>query len=346
MNFVSDNAYGASPEILAAVARAAEGTAVSYGEDALTVRVRERLAEIFEHELAAFAVVSGTAANALSLAVLCPMYGAVFCHRKSHIAVDECGAPEFFTGGGKLVLLEGEHARIGPAAIEAALGEFSAGVHSPKPAVVSITQASEMGAVYTPAQIRALADCAHGHGMALHMDGARFANAVASLGCAPADIAWRAGVDALSLGATKNGALMAEVAIFFDPARAAGFAYRQKKAGHLVSKMRFVSAQLDAYLAAGRWLDTARRANALAARLGEGLRRIAGVTLAAPVEANAVFAWMPGGMAARLRQVGARFYDWETSRDGRVLARLVCAFATPDEDVDRLLEIARASGRD
>jgi threonine aldolase len=342
MNFISDNAYGASAEILAAVTAASAETAASYGEDALTRRLQTRLGEIFEHDVAAFPVVTGTAANALILAALCPPYGAVLCHEKSHIAVDECAAPEFFTGGAKLVHLQGNGGKLTPAAVAAALSQFGGGVHSPKPSVVSITQATEMGTVYRPDEIRALADCAHGRGLKLHMDGARFANALAWLGCTSAELAWKAGVDALSFGATKNGALMAEAAIFFDPADAADFDYRRKKSGHLVSKMRFISAQLDAYLEDGRWLATAARANRLAARLAQGLSKIAGVELAHPVEANAVFAWLPDALAAKLRAGGAKFYDWEPSQNGRVMARLVCSFATPQADVERFIEIAGA----
>jgi threonine aldolase len=338
MNFISDNAYGASPEILAALVAASAGAVPSYGDDPLTARLGARLCEIFAHEVAAFPVVSGTAANALILATLCPPYGAVLCHRESHIAVDECGAPEFFTGGAKLAQLDGEGGKLTPALIADALPVFQRGVHSPKASVVSITQATEFGTVYTPEEIAALADCAHKHGMSLHMDGARFANALAHLKCAPADISWRAGVDALSFGATKNGALVAEAAIFFGDPR--DFDYRRKRAGHLVSKMRFVSAQLDAYLQDGRWLKTARRANALAAKLAEGLSRISGVTLAYPVQANTVFAYLPDATVAHLRGNGAHFYDWAPPKDGRTLARLVCAFATPEEDVDRFLALA------
>jgi threonine aldolase len=342
MNFVSDNAYGASPEILAAMNAAAAGTATSYGEDEWTARLERRVADIFEHEVAVFPVVTGTAANALILSQLCPPYGAVLTHEKSHIAVDECGAPEFFCGGAKLALLKGAGAKLEPDAVLAGAAQFSSGVHSVKPSVLSITQATELGTIYTPGEIAALAEMARGQGLRLHMDGARFANALAALKCAPAELTWRAGVDALSLGASKNGAPMAEAAIFFHRGDARDFAYRRKRAGHLVSKMRFLSAQLDAYLDGGRWLDTAARANALAARLAHGLSKTASVEIAHPVEANAVFAWLPDALARRLRDAGATFYDWEPSRNGRVMARLVCSFATPEEDVARFLAVANA----
>jgi threonine aldolase len=268
MNFSSDNAYGVWPEILGAVNEAAAGAAPSYGDDAITAKVRARLCELFEHELAVFPVISGTAANALSLATLVPAHGAIFCHGESHIAVDECGAPEFFTHGAKLVPLEGEDAKITPATIERALDHFVKGfVHHVQPAAISITQATELGTVYAPEEVAAISTLARRHGMKLHMDGARFANALAHLGCSPAETTWRAGVDVLSFGATKNGALGAEAVIFFDPAEARDFEYRRKKAGHLLSKMRFVSAQLDAYLTGTRWLSHAARANAVARKL-------------------------------------------------------------------------------
>lgn len=341
MNFVSDNAYGAAPQILASLSAANSGAETSYGEDAVTARVAGRLAAIFEHDIQVFPVVTGTAANALALAALCPPYGAVFCHKDSHIAVDECAAPEFFTGGAKLAQLEGDGAKLAPHLIEQALTRFGGGVHSPKPSVVSITQATEAGTIYKPGEIEAIAGLSHKHGMTLHMDGARFANALVSLGCTPAEMTWKVGVDALSFGATKNGALCAEAVIFFDKARAEEFEYRRKKAGHLLSKMRFISAQLEAYLQDDLWLANARRANALAKKLGDGLSTIPGVTLAHPVEANGVFVWLPKPLAARLHKQGAKFYDWVAEPE-RVMARLIMSFATPEADVARFIEIAKA----
>ena len=341
MNFASDNAYGAAPEILAALTQAATGAVPSYGDDEITARVTARLAEIFGCEVAAFPVITGTAANSLALATLAPAHGAIFCHAESHIAVDECGAPEFFSHGAKLVPLEGHGGKITPGTIAAVLPNFQRGVHSSKPSAVSITQCTELGTVYTPAEIAALAEFAHAHGMALHMDGARFANALVHLGCEPGDITWRAGVDALSFGATKNGTLGAEAVIFFGEGKAGDFEYRRKKSGHLLSKMRFVSAQLDAYLTGGLWLELAGRANALAQNLAEGLRAAKGITLAHPVEANQVFAHMPDALIERLRKAGARFYDWAPGKDGRTLVRLVTSFATPEDDVTKFIEIAR-----
>ena len=342
MNFSSDNAYGAAPEILAAVAAANDGTARSYGEDAITKKLTGRFSEIFEREVSVFPVVTGTAANSLALATLCPPHGAIFCHEESHIATDECGAPEFFSHGAKLVTLSGADAKFTPAAIEAAMPNFQRGVHSPKPSAVSITEASERGTLYKPDEIAAIAACARKHGMKLHMDGARFANALAHLKCAPAQITWKAGVDALSFGASKNGALAAEAVVFFNKEDVRDFEYRRKKAGHLISKMRFVSAQLEAYLEDGLWLALAAKANALAARLAEGLARVPGAEIANPVEANAVFARLPDAAVARLRAAGALFYDWEPSENGKTLVRLVVSFATPQAGVTRLLETLRA----
>ena len=343
MNFSSDNAYGAWPEIVAALGAAAQGAVPSYGDDSLTAKVRTRLCELFERDVAVFPVISGTAANVLALSTLVPPHGAIFCHGESHVAVDECGAAEFFTHGAKLVGLEGEDAKLVPATLERALAHFQKGfVHHSQPAALSITQSTELGTVYQPGEIAALSALAHAHGMKVHMDGARFANALVRLGCTPAEVSWRAGVDVLSFGATKNGALGAEAVIFFHHEDVKDFEYRRKKAGHLLSKMRFVSAQLDAYLAGRRWLDHAERANALAAKLADGLSKVAGAELAHPVEANAVFVRLPDRTVARLRDRGAAFYDWGLPAGGRTLVRLVVSFATPEEDVERFLAVANS----
>jgi threonine aldolase len=342
VNFLSDNARGAVPEIVAAVLAANDGTATPYGEDALTARLTRRFSEVFEREVAVFPVISGTAANALSLATLVPPHGAVLCHADSHIATDECSAVEYFTHGAKLQGIESPHAKLTPAAVEQALTRFQKGmVHHAQPAALSLTQSSELGTVYRPQEIAELADCARRRGMALHMDGARFANALAALGSTPADATWRAGVDVLSFGASKNGAFGAEAVVFFDPKAVRDFEFRRKKAGHLVSKMRFVSAQLDAYLTGGLWLKLAARANAAASRLAEGLEAIPGAELAHPVEANALFVRLPDALVAKLRKAGAEFYDWAPPEDGRTLVRLVASYATRDEDVDAFLAAAR-----
>lgn len=342
MDFSSDNAYGAAPRIIDALQKASEGAVPSYGDDPATEELRKRISALFESDAAVFPAVTGTAANALALATLCPQHGAIFCHAEAHIAIDECGAPEFFSHGAKLVPLAGEQGKLAPDTIEQALRHYRKGfVHHSQPCVVSLTQATERGTVYSAEEIAAIARLAKKHDMKLHVDGARFANALVHLGCAPAQATWKIGIDALSFGATKNGALCAEAVIFFDPEDVRDFEYRRKKSGHLLSKMRFVSAQLLEYLNEGLWLANAARANRLAARLADGLARMAGAEIAHPVEANAVFAYLPNEMIARLRSSGARFYDWEPPGTERTLARFVLSFATPEADVDRFLEIAR-----
>ncbi|HEY3638926.1 MAG TPA: low specificity L-threonine aldolase [Rhizomicrobium sp.] len=342
MNFISDNAWGAAPEMLEALGSANAGTALSYGDDALTGRLASEFSRIFERPVAVFPVVSGTAANALALASIAPSHGVIFCHADAHIETDECGAPEFFTQGAKLATIPGRNGKLDPDGIEHMMARFVRGsVHHSQPAAISITQASESGTCYRPEEIAAIADVARRNHLKLHMDGARFANAIAWLGCAPAEASWKAGVDVLSFGATKNGALAAEAVIFFDPADAADFEYRRKRSGHLVSKMRFVSAQLICALEEDRWLDWARRSNAGARALAKGLSEIDGIEIAYPVEANAIFARLPDEMIARLRAQGAQFYDWSASSAGRTLVRLITSHATPQAEIARFLEVAR-----
>ena len=342
MNFASDNAYGADPELLKALAAASAGAVASYGDDPLTEQLKAVMAKVFERDVAVFPVMTGTAANALALSTLCPQHGAVVCHDHAHIAVDECGAVEFYTHGAKLALVEGTHGKLTPKAIERALSAFRKGdVHSAQPSVISLTQATESGTVYTLKEIGEIAALAKAHGMKLHMDGARFANALAHLGVSPAEMSWKAGVDALSFGATKNGALCAEAVVFFNPNDVRDFEYRRKKAGHLVSKMRFVSAQLLSYLENDRWLASAAHANALAKRLAQGLAGVAHADIAHPVEANAIFVHLPDKTVAHLRASGAHFLDWAPPENGRTLVRLVTSFATPDADIERFLDIAR-----
>jgi threonine aldolase len=339
MNFSSDNVAGVSPEILTALAAANAGAEPSYGADPITERVAARFAELFEHEVAVFPVATGTAANALGLAAVTPPWGVVFCHPESHVEVDECGAPEFYTGGAKLTLVPGADGKIAAADLAALLPGGKGVVHHAQPASVSITQATECGTVYQPEEVAAIGEVAHAHGLALHMDGARFANALVTLGCRPADVTWRAGVDVLSFGATKNGAMAAEAVLFFDPAKAADLGFRRKRAGHLFSKMRFLSAQLDAYLADGLWLRNARHANAMAARLAAGLGDLPGFRFRHPVEANELFVEMPDRVIRALLGDGFRFYRWggETAE----CIRLVTSFVTLAEDVDRFTAAAR-----
>jgi threonine aldolase len=345
MNFASDNAAAVAPEILAAIAAANEGSALAYGNDAVTRRVEQRFAELFEHEVAVFLVPTGTAANALAIAHLAPPWGAVLCHAEAHVATDECGAPEFFGGGIKLIGLPGEACKVAPATLKAALTEGQwGGPHHVSPAVLSLSQATEAGTIYRPDEVRALADIAHSRGLSVHMDGARLANALARLNASPAEATWKAGVDVLSFGATKGGALAAEAVIFFEPARAAGMQERRKRAGHLVSKHRFVAAQIEAFLANDLWLRLARHANVMADRLSNGLAA-AGHSPAWPVEANEIFVSLPQKICERLQQAGATFYPWtseslaegKTVRVGSMMIRLVCSFATTATDVDRFL---------
>ncbi|MEA2782725.1 MAG: threonine aldolase [Rhodospirillaceae bacterium] len=340
MNFCSDNVTGAAPEILAALAAANTGTLPSYGEDALTAGVEAKLKEIFETDLAAFPVATGTAANALALSLLAPPWGAIYCHEGAHVAVDECGAPEFYTGGAKLVDLPGENGKLTASQLEAVVARGGKGVvHHAQPAAISLTQATEAGASYRPAEVAAIAEVARRHGLRLHMDGARFGNAIAFLGATPAEVTWRAGVDILSFGATKNGALAAEAVIIFDKALAQEFAFRRKRAGHLFSKMRFLSAQLDAYLKDGLWLKNARHANAMAKRLAEGLAGIPDAKLAHPVEANEIFVDLPETAIRGLIADGFQFYRW--LGEDKTLLRLVTAFNTKEADVAAFIAAAR-----
>jgi threonine aldolase len=351
MNFASDNAAGIAPDIVAAIARANDSAVLAYGRDPWTRRVEQRFAELFEHEVAVFLVATGTAANALALAHLAPPWGAVLCHAEAHIAIDECGAPEFFGGGLKLIGLAGEAGKIAPAILRRALdGGQWGGPHHVSPAVLSLSQATEAGTIYRPDEIRALAEIAHGRGLAVHVDGARLANAQVRTNASLADATWRAGVDALSFGATKGGALAAEAVVFFDPARGAKMSERRKRGGHLVSKHRFIAAQLEAYLADDRWLALARHANAMADRLAAGLAA-AGFAPVWPVEANEVFVPLPARIDARLQAAGASYYPWTTESlpkgidlpQDATLVRLVTSFATSAEEVDRFVIMAGAA---
>jgi threonine aldolase len=349
MNFASDNAAGTAPEILEAIAASARVNAPAYGSDAYTARAAARLAEVFETEVAAFLVATGTAANALALSALAKPWEAVFCHEEAHVHDDECGAPEFFTGGAKLVGVPGLDGKITPAGLAETLGRFPRGVvKSPQPGALSLSQATEAGTAYGVDEIAALADLAHSSGVKVHMDGARFANALVSLGVSPAEMTWRAGVDALSFGATKNGALACEAVVFFDPALAADFAYQRKRGGHTLSKGRFLGAQMEAYLADDLWLRLAGRANRAARLLSAGLARAAGVRLAWPTEANEVFVVARNDTLAAWRAAGAGFHEWSTRslaaelspREGETLVRLVASFETSEAEIERLLGLA------
>jgi len=341
MNFTSDNAYGAAPEILKAIAEANAGAAVPYGDDEITAALQRRFSKVFERDVAAYPVLTGTAANGLALGTLAPPYGAIFCHEQGHIAVDECGAPEFFSGGARVVSLKGTDGKITPDAIKSVLPLYQRGVHSPKPSVISIAQATEFGTVYRADEIAALAHLANSEGMRLHMDGARFANAVAFLRCTPAEITWKAGVDVLSFGASKNGALCAEAVVFFDKAMARDFEYRRKRSGQLLSKMRFLSAQLLAYLDQDRWLNWARRSNALAQVVGERLSMLPQAHVIVPIEANEVFLALPNEQVRALQRAGVQFYEWERNGE-RTIGRFVLSYLTPDEDITKLVQLLQS----
>ena len=320
MRFLSDNTASVCPEVLEAIAAANHGLEVAYGDDPWTQRLDEALGEFFGTELRAFAVTTGTAANSLALATLAPPYGAIYCHPEAHIAVDECGAPGFFSGGAQLERIAGEHAKLSAEALAATLDAHSVSVHSVQPAAVSISQATELGTAYRPAEVAALCEVAHERGLHVHMDGARFANAVLHLGCDPGDVTWRAGVDVLSLGATKNGALSAEAVVFFHLGLVRDFELRRKRAGHLLSKSRFVAAQLLAYVESGIWRRNAARANAMARSIAQA----AGKRLLHPVEANEVFIALGAEGKASLRAAGFEFYDWGPPASGA--ARLVVSW--------------------
>lgn len=346
MNFRSDNEVGAHPAIIEAVGRAfSSGTAPSYGADDWTRRVEQRLRVLFERpELVAFPVATGTAANVLSLACCTPPWGAIFCHPAAHISVDEANAPEFFTSGAKLCPVDGPAGKIDPRKLAATLAEPVYGVvHHPQPAAVSITQATECGAVYGPEEVAAIATATHRHGLKLHMDGSRFGNALAFVGCTPAELSWKAGVDVLSFGATKNGAIAAEAVVFFDADLAREFEFRRKRGGHLLSKMRFLSAQLEAYLTDGLWLANARHANAMARRLVAGLTPLKGTQLLYPVDANEIFIILPARIHDALAAAGAQYHPWPSDRPGERAFRLVTAFDTSPADIDRFLSIAKAA---
>jgi threonine aldolase len=337
-DFRSDNIAGVPPEILAALAKANTGAESSYGDDAITKRLEARLADLFEHEVAVFTVATGSAANALALAAVVPGWGAILCHREAHIATDECGAPEFFSSGAKLVQLDGRHGKITAETAATHLSRDHRGVHQVQPAAVSISQSTEAGTCYTPDEITAIGDVCRRHALAFHMDGARFANAQAHLGCSPAETTWKAGVDILSFGLTKNGAMAAEAVVFFDPRHATDFAFRRKRGGHLFSKMRFVSAQFEAQLEDGLWLRLAGHANVVARQIASALASIPGVSLLHPVEANELFVLMPLTVIERLEHAGYRFYRWEAAEGPCI--RLVTAFDTDPAHAEALIAAA------
>jgi threonine aldolase len=338
MFFASDNSSGAAPEIMAALQRANDGYAKSYGADPLMDRVRDRVRDVLEApEAAVYLVATGTAANSLALSLACPPWGSVFCHQHAHVAEDECNAPEFFTGGAKLVLVPGAEGKMTPSGLAPQLARIGAGgVHSLQTGMLTLTNVTEGGTVYTPAEIAALTGLARAQGLACHLDGARFANALVATGATPAQMTWQAGIDVLSFGGTKNGCLGVEAVVIFDPAKAWEFELRRKRAGHLFSKHRFLSAQFDAYLDDGLWLRLAGQANAMGQRLAGGLAQKNSVTQKHDVQANMMFPEWPAGTNARLQAAGAMYYAWDLP-DGREGARLVSSWSTTKADVDSFL---------
>lgn len=336
MHFASDNAGPVAPEIIAALAAANEGHALAYGNDDLTRAFETRIRDLFEApEARVFLLTTGTATNVLALATLTDPWQAVFCHREAHIEVSECNAPEFYTGGAKLIAVDGPTGKIDAAALETAMAGLSdAALPDTRRGPVSITQVTDCGGVYTLDHIRAVTDIARKFGVATHLDGARFANALAVLGCSPADMTWKAGIDVVSFGGTKNGLMGAEAVIFFNPAHSYEFEHRRRQGAHMVSKQRYIAAQYLAYLHDGLWLDLATRANRAAARLEAGLKGTSNATLVHQREANMLFTELSRAAHGRLRDAGAVYYASKASSDDRVAARLVTNWATTDADVD------------
>ena len=351
MNFASDNWSGASEPVIAALAEAARKGGPAYGADELTKAVERRFAELFEREVAVFLVASGTAANALALANYAKPGGVVFCHREAHPIVDEAGAAALFGGGTVLRGIDGVDGKLTPDALAAALAEVPEGfIHAGQPSALSLAQLTEQGTVYAPTEVAALADVARSRGAAVHMDGARFAGAIAALGAAPAEVTWKAGVDVLSFGGTKNGCLAAETVIFFKPADAKQFPFIRQRAGQGFSKNWFIAAQLDAYLGDGHWLKLAGHANAMGARLAQAIRESKTTRLAIEPAANEVFAVIPKAMEARLKAAGAVFYPWpdhSVAADrkpgkGEMLVRLVTSWQTTEGEVDAFATVLNA----
>lgn len=328
--FKSDNTSTACPEVMDALLRANDGHAEAYGDDQWSQRLDGVFGDFFGRSVRVFPVSTGTAANTTALAAITPPYGAIVTHEYSHILRDECGAPEFMTGGARLLPMAGANGRLTREILEQALAANPTSVHTVQPAAISITQATEFGTVYRQDDLAELAAYAHARGLHVHMDGARFANAIATLACDPGDVTWRAGVDVLSFGATKNGAIAAEAVVFFNTDLVRDYELRRKRAGHLLSKMRYVSAQLLAYVESGAWLRNARAANALAQRIGKA----AGARLLYPVEANEIFLKLGESAIAALRAQGFAFYDWGATGSGE--ARMVVSWSQPAADVDAL----------
>ena len=336
MDFSSDTSAPAHPAVIEALARVNSGMEGSYGNDSVTARVRTLLAETFEtDELDFWMCASGTASNALALSLICPPTGSILCHEEAHIERDERGAPEFFTGGGKLALLSGDAARIDEAALRTALASIERGfVHETPPHVLSLTNLTESGAAYPAQQIKHYAALAHEAGLHVHLDGARLGNALTSTGATAAEMSCKAGVDILTFGLTKTGAMGCEIILLFGKMREkfAELQARAKRSGHMPPKMRYLAAQAEAMLTDGLWLDLAAKANEQATRLANALCALGGVSLTYPVDGNEVFIALPDEIAARLQTAGAKFYPWPGG-----CYRFVCAWSTSDAEMDALV---------
>ncbi len=352
INLASDNVMGASQQVLEALIAANHGAEAAYGSDHHTAEAEEMLAEVFEHEVKVFLVATGTGANALALAALSPPWGAIFCHEESHVADDECGAPEMFTDGAKLIGLPGLNGKFTAERLETAIARYPKGVvKAVQPAAISISQVTESGTLYSLEEIARIAEVARKHDLGLHLDGARFANALVSLGCTPAEMTWKAGIDVVSFGATKNGCLACEAVVFFDPARAEHFPFRRKRSGHTLSKGRLLGAQMSAYLRNNHWLDNARHANAMAKRLVDGLSTLPGVRTPWSTQANEVFAVLPKSTAKSLADAGVRAAPWyelsvslspdQKIGSNEVFWRFVTNFETKAEHIDQVIALAK-----
>ena len=334
VKFASDNVAGACPEVLDALMKANEGDSAPYGNDDYSKVLQEKFSEIFEKEVIVYPTASGTAANALALSTMTPVFGNIYCHKLAHINTDECGAPEFYTGGAKLIPLTGINGKITPEELEKNISGTGI-VHHTQPSSASITQVCETGEVYELDEIKKIADVAHKHKLNIHMDGARFANTLVALNCTPAEMTWKSGIDVLSFGATKNGCIAAEAIIFFKPELVGNISFLMKRAGHLLSKMRFVSAQLDAYISNDVWLKNAKQANEMGKKLSDGLVKHNSIKLAYPTQANEVFAKFPREMIVHLNSLGYKMNEDEL--DGQAV-RLVAAWNTQNSDVESFLE--------
>ena len=337
VKFASDNVAGACPEVIEGILKANDGDSTPYGNDQISIDLQNKFSEIFEKEVIVFPIASGTAANALALSTITPSFGNIYCHKLSHINTDECGAPEFYTGGAKLINLHGINGKISAQELDESISGKGV-VHHTQPSSVSITQLTETGEVYQLNEIKNISEIAKKHNLNVHMDGARFANALVSLGVTPAEMTWKSGIDLLSFGATKNGCFSAEAIIFFKKELVGNLGFLMKRAGHLLSKMRFVSAQLNAYLTKDVWLKNARHANLMAEKLSDGLKTFSDIKVIYPTEGNEVFVKFPNNVINKLNDQGYKFSKEEFSKKS---IRLVTAWNTKEEDINHLLNIIK-----